>query len=155
MKFSTPSFVLLCIFSIISISSVHAQLTQFDIDRYDLKKSIIGTWGDLSDGTQDRYTFEVEGYVTINSEGNTTGGSEYMFDGKEAFMEFVVTPIPNQSYDHIDVSIYSWGDISRLKTYFGIFELINESEMKLNINFDNSKRPTAFSEDTPTLIKIE
>jgi hypothetical protein len=103
------------------------------------------------------FKFEKNGKCLIINPGDTMGGNSYKIKGEEAkltyFIDYRTNPI---NIDIVFTSFKSGQEFARL---LGIISFINDTKIKMRINFQDSVRPKDFLQagntDTNILIKIK
>jgi uncharacterized protein (TIGR03067 family) len=101
---------------------------------------LLGRWKSENDGEPTYYTFDRDGYVTIDKKGISTGGRSATSNGVQAKTTYTVNydakPI---ELDIITTDIATGKELSRMK---GIIEFISDTEMRMVIG--TASRPTEF-----------
>ena len=104
----------------------------------------LGRWEGRNKGKIGFLILDEEGYATIQANGRTIGGGEFLAGNKAAYMTFEI------NYDtephEIDFVIQDIGDDSEIGRLAGIFEYLDKNTIRLALGFDGI-RPEAFSGD--------
>jgi len=101
---------------------------------------LIGKWKNDNDGSVTYYTFDKEGYATIENNEIAIGGRSSISNGVKFKMTYVVnyetTPI---ELDIISTDLSTGAEITRMK---GIVEFISADKIKMLLGTES--RPTEF-----------
>lgn len=116
------------------------------------KTSLIGKWKGIDEGEIGFITFDKEGFVTIEMNGESTGGKKFDAGGVMASMTYEV----NESNDpmEIDFIISLLSDKTELGRLPGIYKFVNNKTLLINMNFDGVERPTIFDPEDPNQIAL-
>ncbi len=104
------------------------------------------------------------GYINIDQDdyaymvfnGDTLGGRKYAVDGQLAFMKAKVDYQTKKKHNFIDFILFNYDSKEEIARLPGIFT-IEEDQMRICLNFKNSKRPKNFNNtnDTITLERVK
>jgi len=116
--------------------------------------SLIGKWKGNDGGEVGIISFDKEGYVTFEVNGQEVGGKDYESEGMifDMFYETDETVVPHK----IDFIIKMNDDQSEIARMLGIYTFTDDNTLIINMKFDGSPRPTTLDETSPdqiTLIK--
>lgn len=130
-------------------------LTSFTAET--VKRSpLVGKWRG-EDGKEVGFiTFDKKGYVIFTIDQQDIGGKQYLSDGIEYDMTYETDD--SVSPAHLDFVITTCSDSEEIGRMPGIYKLLNDNTLVVNMKFDGSERPEAFddeSEDQITLTKVK
>ena len=129
----------------------------FSFTSFTLKApTLIGKWQGEDEGDVGIITFDKSGYVSFTVDGEVVGGKNYKVEGivMDMYYETDDTVTPH-TIDFIFKIDEGQIEISRM---LGIYKLVNEKTLILNMKFDGAERPTMLDEnskDQITLTKIK
>lgn len=117
----------------------------------DIKEQLIGKWSGTEGGELGSFIFDSDGFITIENNGEITGGREFQIKEKKAqanyFIDDSTTPF---KIDIVFSEIETKSVIGKLE---GIFELMDDGRMRIAFGFGYTKmRPTNF-DDSVILVK--
>ena len=104
--------------------------------------SIIGKWQGTEKSVYGFVILDTLGYATLGMGGDTMGGKEFLADSIPARMIYKVDYSSNPKT--IDFIVEEIDDNSELGRLMGIFDLINDHQIKIRLNFDSDVRPVNF-----------
>jgi len=118
--------------------------------------TLIGKWQGEDEGQVGIITFDKSGYVSFTVDGKVIGGKKYEVEGVVMDMYYETD---NSVTPHaIDFVFKLNEDQTELSRMLGIYELVDEKTLILNMKFDGAERPDrmdAGSKDQITLKKVK
>lgn len=115
--------------------------------------TLVGKWKGEDEGEVGIITFDKGGYVSFTVEGEVVGGKNYSVDGVVMDMVYEtddsVTP---HTIDFIFKLNEGQVEISRM---LGIYQLVDEKTLILNMKFDGQERPVMMDENSVEQITLK
>lgn len=105
--------------------------------------SIVGKWQGQDENETGYIIFQKDGYAYFDFQGLIMGGEEFVIKGQKASMTYEVDYSKTPMTIDLIVKKIESGEIKKLLC---IAEIINENQIKLQIDF-NDNRPTEFNEN--------
>ena len=114
--------------------------------------TLIGKWQGEDEGEMGIITFEKGGYVSFIVDGEVVGGKKYAVEGivMDVYYETDDSVIPH-TIDFIFKLNEGQIEISRM---LGIYQLVDEKTLILNMKFDGQERPTILDENSKDQITL-
>lgn len=115
--------------------------------------TLIGKWQGEDEGQVGIITFEKGGYVSFNVDGEVVGGKKYAVEGivMDVYYETDDSVTPH-TIDFIFKFHEGQMEISRM---LGIYQLVDENTLILNMKFDGQERPVILDENSKDQITLK
>uniref|UniRef100_UPI004048038F hypothetical protein n=2 Tax=Roseivirga sp. TaxID=1964215 RepID=UPI004048038F len=109
----------------------------------------IGKWIGEDQNDIGYMSFDSEGYVYLEMEGEIIGGEEFVINGEKGKMTYEINSETNPIEVDFIVTVLKSGEQKRLLC---IADFIDDNTMKFAINFDEN-RPTQFDSENSIIFK--
>ena len=137
------------IYIITAFLAIAISLTSFSTKT----STLVGKWKGEDEGEVGIITFDKAGYVSFTVDGEVVGGKNYSVDGIVMDMVYEtddsVTP---HTIDFIFKLNEGQVEISRM---LGIYQLVDEKTLILNMKFDGQERPVMMDENSVEQITLK
>jgi len=116
------------------------------------KATLVGRWRDIDKSQSGFMTFDQEGYVTLETNGEVVGGKNFVVDGVTANMRYETREDTDpMEIDFIVTMTEKETEIGRVR---GIYKFLSKRKLMININFDGPDRPVIFDPDDPNQVTL-